>query len=383
MNQVVIPGGEHTTLAVVRSLGKKKITSTVISENPHALAFSSKYCTCKIVSDSTLDVFSGFNKEDIVMPVLEDQMLELAKHKNKFPCTVAFPEYSVLEKTSNKKTILERARELNIPCPPTFFFRDHDNDTTKFNDLENMMTFPAVIKPLRGHGGEGISFVNSADQLIKNYNGSVKKHGPVMVQEKIQYDERYSVAVIMNFDQEIRSSCVLKDLRYYPVDSGPATCVETIYRPDLVAYAQEILASLNFYGVAELDFVHDARNNTSLLMEINPRFWGSLQGAVSAGVDFPYQLYTLFTEGDIDKKDSYPLGVRTRNVFYNDYRRLCSIIKGDYTIEYKISSCIEFLQFHRDDAYFIFDLRDMKPFLSLVTDFITRRVNKLAEWQHG
>jgi hypothetical protein len=56
------------------------------------------------------------------------------------------------------------------------------------------------------------------------------------------------------------------------------------------------------------------------LMEINPRFWGSLQGAISAGMDFPFLVYKLFQEGDIDKENHYKTGVRTRNAIANDYR---------------------------------------------------------------
>lgn len=380
MNQAIVPGGEHTALSVVRSLGKKKIKSTVISENPQALAFSSKYCTQGRVCNSSLDIFSGFSKDDIVMPILEDQVVELAKNRTAFTCKMAFPEYPVIEKASNKKTVLERANELKIPCPKTFFFKDAGNGSAEFENIADSISFPAVIKPFRGHGGQGVSFINSVDPIISDYEETVRRFGPVMIQEKIPYNERYSVAVIMNFDQEIRLSCVLKELRYFPVDSGPATFVETIKRPELVAYAQEILESFDFYGIAELDFINDSRKNTPLLMEINPRFWGSLQGAVSAGVDFPYQLYTLFKEGNIDKREDYQQGIRTRNVIFNDYRRLCSIIKGDYQIRYKISSCIAFLQFYRDDAYFIFDLDDMKPFLSLVTGFMGRKMKRIGNF---
>ena len=60
---------------------------------------------------------------------------------------------------------------------------------------------------------------------------------------------------------------------------------------------------MDFYGVAELDFVNDSRDNTPKLMEINPRFWGSLQGAISEGVDFPFLLHKLFEDGNIDKKN--------------------------------------------------------------------------------
>ena len=36
-----------------------------------------------------------------------------------------------------------------------------------------------------------------------------------------------------------------------------------------------------------VEFKHDERDGVPKLMEINGRFWGSLQLAIDAGVDFP------------------------------------------------------------------------------------------------
>ncbi len=40
-----------------------------------------------------------------------------------------------------------------------------------------------------------------------------------------------------------------------------------------------------------VEFKLDPRDNTPKLMEINPRFWGSLALAIESGVNFPYLLY--------------------------------------------------------------------------------------------
>ena len=94
-------------------------------------------------------------------------------------------------------------------------------------------------------------------------------------------------------------------------------------------------------------------------------------------VDFPFLLYRLFEEGDLDKSNKYRTGIRTRHVFLYDYRRLRSILYGNYPVEFKKSEFIEFLKFYKDDAYYIFDTDDMKPFFSLMAEPIQSAIKKI------
>jgi predicted ATP-grasp superfamily ATP-dependent carboligase len=55
-----------------------------------------------------------------------------------------------------------------------------------------------------------------------------------------------------------------------------------------------------------------ADDGTPYLMEINTRFWGSLQLAIDAGVDFPYLLYQLACAQKPDPVSSYKNGKRLR-----------------------------------------------------------------------
>ena len=61
-----------------------------------------------------------------------------------------------------------------------------------------------------------------------------------------------------------------------------------------------------------VEFKRDARDGVSKLLEINGRFWGSLQLSVDAGVDFPHLLYRLAIEGDVEPVSTYATGVRLR-----------------------------------------------------------------------
>jgi predicted ATP-grasp superfamily ATP-dependent carboligase len=69
---------------------------------------------------------------------------------------------------------------------------------------------------------------------------------------------------------------------------------------------------MKWRGVAMVEFRIDPRDNTPKLMEVNPRFWGSLHLSILSGVDFPHMLYKLEKEGDVSPVMDYRAGVKCR-----------------------------------------------------------------------
>ena len=61
-----------------------------------------------------------------------------------------------------------------------------------------------------------------------------------------------------------------------------------------------------------VEYKVDAGTGTPYLMEVNGRFWGSLQLAVDAGVDFPALLLEAAVEGSVRPVAGYRTGVRSR-----------------------------------------------------------------------
>ncbi len=82
--------------------------------------------------------------------------------------------------------------------------------------------------------------------------------------------------------------------------------------PDLVGAGTRLLDALGWHGVAMVEFKRDARDGTPRLMEINARFWGSLQLAVDAGVDFPNLLVDAAFGVSPAEPPAYKVGVRNR-----------------------------------------------------------------------
>ena len=81
---------------------------------------------------------------------------------------------------------------------------------------------------------------------------------------------------------------MFKEIRSVPVRGGSASYAESFYDPTLKEYGTRLLDSLNWHGVANVEFKQEKSTGRLKLMEVNPRFWGSLQLAIVSGVDFPW-----------------------------------------------------------------------------------------------
>jgi len=101
-------------------------------------------------------------------------------------------------------------------------------------------------------------------------------------------------------------------LREKPPSGGVSVLREsTVLDPRLAEHAVRLLAPLGWHGVAMLEYKQERRTGTPFLMEVNARFWGSLQLAIDAGVDFPHLVYQL-ARGERPVAGPYRAGVKSR-----------------------------------------------------------------------
>ena len=129
----------------------------------------------------------------------------------------------------------------------------------------------------------------------------------------------YGVGLLLNFKSETRASFVYKRLRSHPVSGGPSTLRESVKREDVREIAESLMKSLQWTGIAHVEFKIDPRDAKPKLLEVNPRFWGSLQLAIESGMDFPFLLYKMAIDGDIDSVKDYTLGVKCRWLIPGDF----------------------------------------------------------------
>jgi predicted ATP-grasp superfamily ATP-dependent carboligase len=117
-------------------------------------------------------------------------------------------------------------------------------------------------------------------------------------------------------------------------------------------------------------------------MEINPRFWGSLHLPIASGIDFPYLLYKMALDGDINPVTKYKLGVKSRSLLPGDLRYFISAMKDDFTHlglkkPDKIQVLKDFLKVYEKDLYYeLFSLDDPKPGLFEIYQTLSRKFKK-------
>lgn len=322
MGRVLITdAGARNTVSAVRSLGKKGIKVVGSEDSKLALSFFSKYCSERLVYPSPKrfpgEWLDWLLKElsrcsyDMVMPIGGVCFEMISKHRELINQYTRVPvaDYTTWMKAEDKAEILKLAIREQIPHPKTCFI-------SNLGDIEEAaeeIKFPLVIKPRKSSGSRGVVYVQKKEDLLKEYLNVHGKYPFPMIQEFIPSGgSSYGVFLLFNQKTEPRAVFAHRRLRDFPVKGGPSTLRESVHKPELVDVSIRLLRSINWYGVAMVEYKEDPRDGQCKIMEINPRFWGSLPLSIVAGVDFPYLLYRMVMDGDVEPVLDYPEGVKCR-----------------------------------------------------------------------
>jgi predicted ATP-grasp superfamily ATP-dependent carboligase len=311
----------RNVVSAVRSLGWQSIEVAGASEERLALSFFSKYCKSRLRYPSPrqepeawvewlLEELSR-RQYDMVMPIGDDCTGLVSKYKAKIEKFSRAPivDYSKWSRARDKAQTIKLAMNLGLPCPKTRFI----NDLATVESIGQEMEGKLVIKPRQSNGSRGIVYLDDRQNLRREYERIHRDFEYPMIQEFIPPGgQAYGVSLLFNKQSEVRAVFAHRRLREFPVKGGPSTLRESVHRPDLVDISVKLLKAIGWYGVAMVEFKEDPRNGVCKIMEINPRFWGSLPLAIVSGVDFPYLLYRMVMDGDVEAVIDYPAGIRCR-----------------------------------------------------------------------
>ena len=314
----------NKTLAAVRSLGRRGFYLAVGEKTRFATAIFSRYCSRRLIYPSPLSKPDEFldwllnevkrNNYDMVLPTeLETQQIILRNREEMEKYTrVPFADYALTANVQNKAWLMKYAETNGYPCPKTLG-TDLKSVPTVLNDFcYEDVEYPLVIKPRESSGSRGIMYVKKPSEFPAALRKVQDRYPLPIVQEYIPHGGAYGVGALFNRNSEPKAAFVYKRLREYPVTGGPSTLRESVKNDEIKEIALNLLKSLKWTGIAMVEFRVDARDGRPKLMEINPRFWGSLQLAIISGMDFPYLLYKMAVDGDIEPVWDYRVGVRCR-----------------------------------------------------------------------
>lgn len=324
---LVLDGHSSAALAIVRSLGRAGHWVAVgFSEGLMAPAAHSKFCRRRIPHPSPLKneaeflkqvlTVTGEEKLDLLMPAAESSLWPLVSHRGELPpaTRLAAGSREALEQVSDKRRVLDLARQAGIDVPQTSLVRS-------LGDLNGFAPdrLPVVIKDrwsVRWNRGQalrgGASYAFSGDELRRKVERKLEAAEDVLVQEFVAgMGVGFSCFLIGG---ELYMPFQWRRLREKdPRGSGSSARQSVPVDANLAARCRELLRLAGFEGLAMVEFKQDAASGRTTLMEVNARPWGSMQLPIHCGVDYPRYLAAWYLEGKTPDRDiPYKAGIVCR-----------------------------------------------------------------------
>jgi D-aspartate ligase len=369
---VILTGGDFQALGILRSLARKNIP-VLILESDHCI---SRYSVCKkrIIkspppshhADYAHFLMTLADKEHVegwtIFPNSDESVYVLSRYRNMLQrhYRIPTPGWDVIQHVYIKKNTYTLAEKNGIPIPRTFFPGGLDELA------ELKLDYPVVLKPsIRDHYYSQVKTkayrINNRTELLETYRKicSVIPASEVLVQDMIPGgpSRLYSFCPFFK-DGKVLASITARRSRQHPMDFGHAsTFAETADIPELQTLAERFLGLIGYYGIAEVEFMLDPRDNRFKLIEVNPRFWGWHSLAIAAGVDLPHYLFQDMTGQKPVFRKSDP-NVKWLHLTTDIPTVFLEILRGRMTMGDYMAS----LRGRKQDAVFALD--DPLPFIA-------------------
>lgn len=294
---IVTDGEQRSSLAIVRSLGRAGHRCVIVSISGRSLAGASRHAAREVQApdpgeapDAFVRVLSDLVVEEhaeVVIPVTEEAILAVLPHRESIGAIVPFPDRPTFHAICDKSHVLEVARTIGIRVP-------RQREILSREDSVASLELPLVLKPARSvyttpdgrRAKVSVAWARVPTDLraaLDNYSDAAF---PILAQEVISG----SGLGVFAFVRE--GQVVARFAHRRILEKPPSGGVSVLSRSepmddDLYALSTRLLSALDWSGVAMVEYKRDSSTGEPVLMEINGRFWGSLQLAIDAGVDFP------------------------------------------------------------------------------------------------
>ncbi|MBA4155954.1 MAG: ATP-grasp domain-containing protein [Gemmatimonadetes bacterium] len=322
---LITDGEQRAALAVVRSLGRAGYRVDVCSTRGRSLAGASRHARCEFAVPDPLHEPSHFAEAvaghcrdravDVLLPIAEPALLALLQARDSLaPVRIPFPSLGRFRAISDKEALTEAAARLGIRVPEQRVLHAPAEAERQMDSFR----FPLVLKPARSvgeAGGQrlkvGVRYAMDPGALRRELSQLPAQAFPLLLQQRVVGP---GVGIFLLRWQGRRvATFAHRRLREKPPSGGVSVYRESIPAdPALVELSEALLAAFDWDGVAMVEYKIEEATGTPYLMEVNGRFWGSLQLAVDAGVDFPRLLVECALGREPRPCSEYRSGVRSR-----------------------------------------------------------------------
>ncbi len=302
----------QTGLNLMRDLEQKGIRVVGVDCNSENPGFRSRYARSYLCPNPDkepenwlafmLTLSAAMGEKPVLIPASDIFVSAIGRHAKALSDHFIFSETGAALQTSlaTKETQYALARECGFPCPRAAYIQS----TEDMEQFCKAARFPALLKPRHQREWQALPqdnafrncktvSANSPEELLAHY-----RHVNALVPEAVAQEEivgpdsaKYCYLSVYAKSGQRLGSCVVQELRAYPLLYGCATLVEPVVDEEIDSVCNQFLLSIGYIGICEIELKRDARDGKLLLIEVNPRFSGTGDCAKYTGVETGFLHY--------------------------------------------------------------------------------------------
>lgn len=396
MTVLVLDGHSRAALETLQSLGRAGAQVDLAAEALDCLAMRSRYVSRKLQQPSQGQAFEAWLREQdrlrnytLIVPATEASLLGLRQLDENDPLRrkAVIPGDKALEIALDKEKTWRLAHQLGVPTPGGILL-------STLAEIGHAQNFPVVLKPTRSKVMVDGALRTLAVAVVKNESErqeQLRRWLPVtpVQQQEYVFGSGIGIEFLFNRGKKIWHFAHER-VHEYPLTGGASSYRRSIHPPQAMLHnAEKLLTSLNWHGVAMVEFKMNA-NGQYWLMEINPRLWGSLALSIDSGVDFPLGLLQIAGGDEPAPQPKYTVPYYTRDL-RTDVDWLKCNLRADRQdpLLHTRSRVFSFLELLRPlsgrESWDHFDWRDLaitrRTLALAVTGQVRPVYRKLKDWQ--
>jgi predicted ATP-grasp superfamily ATP-dependent carboligase len=269
-------------LALARSLGRDGIPVTGIAYEPNDFGLRSRHLTRRIAAAPDRDELllaalreAAHNGRPVLFPERDESVHVVLRHWDEVRELADLPlpdDPQVVENLRRKDLLRAEAERAGVLLPATI--TPDSDEAIRASGLRP----PYLIKPVTGQEfaylfGEKLFVADDLDGAVAAWRRASEHGFETVVQELIpgSREKIYSLFTYIGRDGEALATVVGRKLRQGPPRFGTSAVFLVEHDERVAELGLRLLQSAGYRGFAQVEFAHDARDDTFRLLEVNTR----------------------------------------------------------------------------------------------------------------
>lgn len=327
---VLVPMGlESKGYACVRSPAEHGVRTIVASDYENVPAARSRFCDEMVripppdedllaYRDALLDIAARPDVETILPTRPRDTYL-FSVYRSMFEEYVSLvtPPPETLRTVHDRARLAAAAEAAGVPVPETKPLSEATDDDrpkivkSRYNLLASEYLDDYSVRESAIE--KSVTHLRPDDPLDREALAGKMGHEPI-VQEYIPSSHEYLFGALYDHGEPL-ATFQHRQIRGDSYTGGGGVYRKATAIPELDRVGRELLDSMDYHGLACIEYMKHAETGEYYLTEINPRLWQSVPCAIRAGADFPWYYYLCAT-GRADEIDpGYEVGLGTHQLY--------------------------------------------------------------------